>query len=320
MHVIMITENTFQEDVLLVSDALKRLGLKPVRFDAEKFPTEIQMGLYIDNQTEEIELITTKGRFTHKSIKAIYMRGNNFGAKIPETMNIQLRSASLKETHACVEGFVGSVDAMVLDEYWYVRRAQNLSLQLQVATNTQLEIQKVLITNNIETVKAFAKTCKKGIVCKEQRIGLESHHNTIPKHLIRMSNEGLKDLSEILIAPMIFQENLDFKALLRLTVVADSLFVAGCDDEEILSNVSSFKDEKIKKPHLWRVWSIPEVLKEKIFKFMRYFKLQYGVIHMVQTRDENFIFLELDPLGAFFWLDNLQDVRVSDTIAKVLRG
>jgi D-alanine-D-alanine ligase-like ATP-grasp enzyme len=52
---------------------------------------------------------------------------------------------------------------------------------------------------------------------------------------------------------------------------------------------------------------------------MKYFGLNYGAIDMIVTPDERYIFLEINPVGEFFWLELYPPYfPISQAIAEVL--
>jgi glutathione synthase/RimK-type ligase-like ATP-grasp enzyme len=53
---------------------------------------------------------------------------------------------------------------------------------------------------------------------------------------------------------------------------------------------------------------------------MDYFVLNYGAIDIIVTPDGRHVFLEINPVGEFFWLERRPGLPVSDAIADVLLG
>ncbi|MCK5171613.1 MAG: hypothetical protein KAQ75_17170, partial [Bacteroidales bacterium] len=53
-------------------------------------------------------------------------------------------------------------------------------------------------------------------------------------------------------------------------------------------------------------------------KLMDYYQLNYGAIDMIVTNNDKYIFLEINPVGEFFWLEENPGFPISETIADVL--
>jgi glutathione synthase/RimK-type ligase-like ATP-grasp enzyme len=49
---------------------------------------------------------------------------------------------------------------------------------------------------------------------------------------------------------------------------------------------------------------------------MDYFSLNYGAIDIILTPDNRHVFLELNPSGEFFWLEQTPGLPISDAIAR----
>jgi hypothetical protein len=53
---------------------------------------------------------------------------------------------------------------------------------------------------------------------------------------------------------------------------------------------------------------------------MDFFVLNYGAVDLIVTPDGRHVFLEVNPVGEFFWLERHPGLPVSDAIADVLLG
>jgi hypothetical protein len=61
-------------------------------------------------------------------------------------------------------------------------------------------------------------------------------------------------------------------------------------------------------------------LTSRLQEFLDYFGLQYGAFDLILTPDGQYVFLELNPSGEFFWLDSVVGLPISKAIADVLPG
>jgi glutathione synthase/RimK-type ligase-like ATP-grasp enzyme len=53
-------------------------------------------------------------------------------------------------------------------------------------------------------------------------------------------------------------------------------------------------------------------------QFMAYFGLNYGAIDIIVTTDDRYVFLEVNPVGEFFWLELYAGLPISHAIADLL--
>ena len=167
MTILIITRSDDNESVSMVTEAIARKGGKAIRFDTDRYPTEVRLSAYYGKGDDErLTLTNDQGEFDLREVEAIWHRRLNFGAHIPRTLDRQLRHASLGETRAAAQGMLASLKAFRMDDVQRIRHAENKQLQLQVARELGLEIPRTLTTNDPATVHAFAESCEGGIVTK----------------------------------------------------------------------------------------------------------------------------------------------------------
>jgi glutathione synthase/RimK-type ligase-like ATP-grasp enzyme len=65
---------------------------------------------------------------------------------------------------------------------------------------------------------------------------------------------------------------------------------------------------------------LPQEIQTRLQEFLDYFGLQYGAFDLILTPDGQYVFLELNPSGEFFWLDSVVGLPISKAIADVLLG
>ena len=68
----------------------------------------------------------------------------------------------------------------------------------------------------------------------------------------------------------------------------------------------------------WQPYQLPQALETKLLKLLNYFGLNYGAIDLIFTPDERYVFLEVNPVGEFFWLEKYSGLPISQAIAELL--
>src|SRR4051812_18817339 len=98
-NVLIITHSEDKESVSLVERAVERKGGRAIRFDTDRYPTEVRLSAFYGRGDEERLTLTNEvGEFDLREVTAIWHRRLNFGARLPQTLDKQLRHASLTET------------------------------------------------------------------------------------------------------------------------------------------------------------------------------------------------------------------------------
>lgn len=319
MRVLIITHSEDNESISLVLNAIARRGKKGFRFDTDRFPTEMQLDIYYGNECERQILSSTTEKLDLHDVSAVWYRRIWIGGRIPTTMEAQLRDASVKESHRTITGAIASIQAFHLDPVPCIRQAENKQLQLQVARELGIDIPQTLITNNPQAVREFAQQCESGIVTKmlssfaiyEQ--GKEKVVFTNP-----VSPEDLDNLDGLRFCPMTFQENIPKALELRTIIVGKRTFTAALDSQSFQYSRYDWRRQGLTSIAAWQSYNLPPEIEAKLLQLMAYFGLNYGALDLILTPDGRHIFLEVNPVGEFFWLERCPGLPISDAIADLL--
>jgi len=321
MTIFIITHSQDNESIPLVMQAIADQGGKAFRFDTDRFPTEIQLDVYY-GKTERVTLSVDDQTLDLNEVSAVWYRRIAIGSRIPDSMDRQLRQASLKESRVTIEGMIASIQGFHLDPLPNIRRAENKQLQLQIARKIGLDTPRTLTTNNPLAVKQFAQECHLGIITKmlssfaiydEQ--GREKVVFTNP-----ISSEDLENLDGLRFCPMTFQEKIPKALELRTTIVGKRVLTAAVDSQALDKARYDWRKQGIALLDAWEAYTLPEDVKEKLLKLMAEFRLNYGAIDIILTPDNRYVFLEVNPVGEFFWLERHPELPISKAIAQVLQN
>ncbi|WP_293103184.1 hypothetical protein [Moorena sp. SIO3I6] len=217
---------------------------------------------------------------------------------------------------------IASIKAFHFDKMSNVDVANNKQLQLQVAREVGLITPRTLSTNNPEAVKQFASECQdQGIVTKmlssfaiygEQ--GQEQVVFTNP-----VTAEDLEHVEGLRFCPMTFQEKVPKALELRTTIVGHRIFTAAVDSQSLEGSTFDWRKEGRALVKSWKAYDFPEEVEKKLLKLMAYFGLNYGAIDIILTPDGRYVFLEVNPVGEFFWLETFSPhFPISQAIAEIL--
>lgn len=319
MTVLIITHSEDNESIPLVLKAIAKQGGKGFRFDTDRFPTQIQLDVYYSNGTQRMFLTSETQKLDLHEVSAVWYRRIAIGGRIPTTMEPQLRDAAVKESNRTIQGMIASLKAFHLDLLPCIRHAENKQLQLQVAKELGIEIPRSLITNNPQAVREFAQQCESGIVTKMlssfaiYEEGKEKVVFTNP-----VSSEDLNNLDGLRFCPMTFQENIPKALELRTIIVGKQVFTASIDSQSLQKARHDWRRQGLALINAWQPYNLPEKLEEKLLELMAYFGLNYGALDLILTPDERHIFLEVNPVGEFFWLERCPGLPISSAIADLL--
>ena len=319
MSILIITHSTDNESIARVREIIAHKGGHTIRFDTDRYPTDVRLTAYYAPGDERLTLTNEEGEFDLREVTAVWHRRISFGAQLPKTLDQQLRHASLGETSAAAHGMLASLKAFRMDHLHHIRHAENKQLQLQVAREVGLDIPRTLTTNDPGAVRAFAESCESGIVTKMlSSFAIYEDGKELVVFTNPVQREELEDLSGLNLCPVTFQESVPKSREIRVTVVGQRVMPAAVDSQVSARATHDWRRDGLSMLQDWRPYELPIDVEEKILRLMDHFSLNYGAIDVILTPDGKHVFLELNPCGEFFWLERSPGLPISDAIADVL--
>lgn len=129
---------------------------------------------------------------------------------------------------------------------------------------------------------------------------------------------SLENLASLQDCPVTIQEFIPKKLELRSTVIGEKILTAAIDTSK--SNQESQQD--------WRhydwantrysVFQLPHEIELRVFALMKDLGLSFGAIDFILDTEERFVFLEVNPIGQFLWIEDLTDLPICRTMAEHL--
>jgi MvdD family ATP-grasp ribosomal peptide maturase len=318
--VLIITHSDDNDSIGLVMHAVADSGGVAFRVNTDRFPTEIRIGVEYSGSRESLWLSAGDDELALDSVSAVWYRRVAIGNRIPETMDAQLRKASIGESRATIQGLIASLDAFHLDPVYRLRRAENKQLQLKVARQLGIETPRTLITNEPELVRRFARECHVGMVMKTLSsfaIYEEGQQKVVFTNTV--DRRDLEHLEGLRYSPATFQELVPKARELRTIIVGDRVFTASIDSQKSEKSRVDWRRDGIGLIEDWEPYTLPRGVEAKLLGLMRFFRLNYGASDFIVTPDGRHVFLEVNPVGEFFWLEmNAPNFPISGALAERL--
>jgi MvdD family ATP-grasp ribosomal peptide maturase len=321
MTVLIITHSDDNESVALVAESIRRRGGNSFRFDTDRFPTEVRLVAQYGETPERLSLTDGGATLDLRDVSAIWHRRLNIAGGLPGEMDAQLRQASRGESRATVMGMLASLDAFRMDAEPSIRRAENKQLQIRIARESGLDTPRTLITNDPEAVRAFARTCERGMITK-MLSSFAIYEGGAEKVVFtnHVTAADVDDLDGLRLCPMTFQEQVAKHLELRVTVVGRRVLTAAIDSQASARATHDWRRDGVRLVDAWQPYALPSEVEEKLLRLMDYFNLNYGAADFIVTPEGRHVFLEINPAGEFFWLEHRPGLPISEAIADVLLG
>lgn len=321
MTVLIVTFSKDNESIPLVIEAIEAQGEKAFRFDTDRYPTEVKLDIY-SGDSERIIITDGEQKLDLSEVSSVWYRRMRYGHLIPESMDSQFRTASINECRYSVRGMIASLGGFHFDKMSTVDRANNKQLQLQVARSVGLLTPRTLTSNNPDAVKEFARECQdEGIITKMLSsfaiYGEQGEEQVVFTNPV--SDRDLENLEGLCFCPMTFQEKVPKSVELRTIIVGYRVFTAAVDSQSLDGSTYDWRKEGRALVKSWKAYELPEDVEKKLLKLQAKLGLNYGAIDIIVTPDGKHVFLEVNPVGEFFWLETFSPhFPISQAIAELL--
>jgi hypothetical protein len=176
--------------------------------------------------------------------------------------------------------------------------------QLKAASERGLAIPMTLMGNDPVAIRAFLNTPGATVYKPFLPAVWRSEHKSYNLETSRMRSDLLPPDEVLRQCPCIFQKEVEKLYELRVTIMGSSVFCAKLLTQEL----------KDKNRLDWRLKSmtvptvsceLPESIQQKCLSLMEYFGLVFGTFDFIVTPEGEHIFLEINEMGQFLWLEEV---------------
>ncbi len=320
MNVLIITRSDDNACIETVSSELHHRGANTIRLNTDRYPDLVQLSCEYDHKGNRRILKTDKGQYHLDEITAVWYRRFNAGASLPVQLG-DTHAASLQETRRTLFGAIAALPCFHLDPLESVRRTDHKELQLDYALKLGLDIPKTLVSNDPVEVLEFFESVNGKMVTKMQHsfaIYREGIENVVFTNVI--NRKDLDDLSGLRFCPMTFQEHIEKKLELRVTVVGQKVMTAAIDSQRQDNTAVDWRRDGVGLIDCWTNYQLPVEVEQKLLRLTAKLGLNYAACDFIVTPEDRLVFLEVNAVGEFFWLEKSPGLTISAAIAGVLLG
>ncbi|MFO0702894.1 MAG: hypothetical protein U0514_03490 [Candidatus Andersenbacteria bacterium] len=228
---------------------------------------------------------------------------------------------ALQEARAWLDGILLlSRDAFWVNDFTSAHLARNKPYQLSVAERCGLTIPPTLISNDYGEVIAFAERHRK-VIYKPV------HHGVVPVEgepdslvfSTLLSVEHLLDVrAEIELVPGIYQAYVPKNLELRVTIVGDEIFACAIHSQEHERTAIDWRHYHADLRH--SVFHLPQHETNQLRVLMQMLGLQFGTIDMILTPSGEYVFLEVNQMGQWLWVQQLTGMPIAKSLATPLNA
>lgn len=193
--------------------------------------------------------------------------------------------------------------------------AERKIYQLKVASNLGLQIPKSIITNKLHTALSFLDLQSKAII-KPISNGLQVLKDKVYSiYTTEVTAREFRklDLADTFSTPVFLQECIPNKYDIRVTIVGRSVFAVRISKDS--------KEVDWRKPDIVKSYQsmvLPKFIIDKLLDLTSKFRMVYSAIDLIEMPNGEFIFLEINPVGEWVWLEQELGLNISEKIIQEL--
>lgn len=307
---VLLVTASYDRAASLVEERLSRMGEPFFRLDTDRFPTEIKA-----TYSPELGFTYQDGEHQIKSddVAAVWYR-RNVAPSLPDTIDQYDREFCAREQKAFIEGTLATLHGVRwLSHPSATAYAEHKLGQLTLAKKIGFSTPATAATNDPISVLRLSGTG--GLIAKSVKSGyVNSPDGFQAIFTTHLSQDDLRDLDGLDLAPATFQELILKESDIRVTIVGENLFAAKILSQERESSSIDWRatdDPDLK--HERHV--LPDEIASKCHEMVRALGLSFGAIDLVRTPEGNYVFLEINPNGEWLWLEYQLEFPIAQSIA-----
>ncbi len=304
----------------IVINKLEGSGTQVFRCDVDRLMKgDLVVNFSVDQDTFGFEMRDGNKRILSTEIKSIwYRRPNRLNSPIVDP--IQCKYAEEETSH-----FLEGLWSATTDEvFWlsnpvHLERARKKVLQLKIARELGFVVPRTIVTNDPEQVRQFLRFCGERIIFKavyHEMLDYENKSFNIPTTLI--GREHLAKLELVKKMPSLFQEFIDKEYELRVTVVGDDVFPVKIDSQAHSETSVDWRNPDFIEKLQYTPVDLPSEITDRCRSMLRILGLEFGAFDFAIDKKGTCYFLEVNPNGQWYWLEDLAGVLISDAIVAIL--
>lgn len=209
-----------------------------------------------------------------------------------------------------------------VSDYYAMGRANQKSLQMAVARRLGFSVPETVITSDSAVAQAFIQEHPRVVIksLTPTYPKLEDKQNILLTRLVTKDTPK-PDLTNLFLAPSIFQEAIDAKYDVRVIVVGREVFPAimtsGAEEAGLHSNL---RDNRLGDTRLAIATDFPNEIAEKCVSHVKALGLNFGAIDLLIDSKGRYWFLENNPNGQWAFVEDATGQPIGRALARLLEG
>lgn len=320
MFLIVTNKSDLTSDYLIIR--LEELKIPFCRLNTEDYLSKYQIEINFSNDGASSFINFFDGRKINiDEIKGVYFK---HPSKPNIKCDIPVNQISFAERE--IKEMLRSLFRLIDEKLWlnhpkYIFSANNKIEQLKLASKIGFNIPKTCISSDPDNIKHFYNSNNKNIIAKAVKYGYDINENYLQfAPTKKVEKNFIENIENYYVIPTIYQEKIEKKYDIRVTVVGNKVYTAAIHSQEYNETMTD-----------WRLWDIhdnvdlkhskhelPSEISNLCLEITKKFNLRFSAIDLIYTPEKEYYFLEMNPNGQWAWIEGKLGYPIRDSIINCL--
>jgi MvdC family ATP-grasp ribosomal peptide maturase len=315
--VLLLTHSGDFYTVDLVAQALVDMGVRPIRFNTDVFPSLIKLSARAGDDRVAQLFTEALEHAAVDEVRAVWAR-KLWPPRMADDLDERYRSMCVSEAIAALEGFLDALhNARWINNLDHQRNAENKQRQLRLAARAGLRVPKTLVTNDPAAARQFFAETDQTVAKLLRPVDVSMDAAAPFVYTSRVREQDLAAVETLRHSPMVFQEFIPKAYELRVAYVAGETFTGALD---AAGTSRGHTDWRLAAPEecRWQMAQLPTEVSSSVNALMSELGLVFGAVDLICTPSGEYVFLEVNPSGEWGMLERDLGLPISEAIAKAL--
>ena len=322
--ILILSQDSWEVTTEEVQDWIEALGGSCVRLNGEDLNNGESFTLALSRNGIELNVQLGEKKIDLSDIQVVWTRrwhdyrNLSFLDEIDEDASRQVIRVHLMDEIRAITGALDDTFRKIPHlSLPYQRRVNKLGA-LRVAADAGLDVPATLVTTDRERLRDFHASCGR-IVTKSlgESRSVQCRNFDYQMYTQEVYLEDIERAPERFF-PSLFQELLVKKFEVRTFFLGGSLFSMAIFSQLDGQTETDFRHYNDRRPNRMVPYSMPNEIQICVRRFMSAMGLDTGSLDLVQTKDNRFVFLEVNPSGQFKMVSEPCNYHLEKLVAQYL--
>ncbi len=197
-------------------------------------------------------------------------------------------------------------------------KGENKYYQMQLAQEIGFIMPETIVSNDKERLSHFVKVHHGALLKLMSQDIYAQGKQFLGFYTNRISEEDMNSFGGANENPIVLQNYIEKGFEVRYTVVGKNHLVCRIDSQCSEKAKYDWRRYDIPRtPHL--AIQPPQDIRDKVDRFMSRLQLEYGALDFIVTPNGDWVFLEINCMGQWLWIEQLAALPISDAIVEWIK-